>query len=112
MGPYLLFFRGEVCNFMPENNYKTPVMGQGPAKLVAQELEDGTMEVLRKEDYDRHTNSKFTGPNLHRMTDPKPPHTEVEVAPRDYMFSIQGYDSYRTTEVFVHDEDSTDTEIP
>ena len=35
-----------------------------------------------------------------------------ELAPREYTLQIHGVDSYRTTEIFVHDEESITTEIP
>lgn len=76
-----------------------PMMGQGPAKVASAE-DEARQEV------------GFTNPNLHRIVDPQDPQDELEVRPRDYILSIQGYDSYRTTEVFYHDEESTTSEIP
>ena len=55
----------------------------------------------------------FTNPNLHRRVDPHPPTDLKEVRARNYTIGV--YDklnSYRTTEIFYHDEESTTCEIP
>ena len=55
----------------------------------------------------------FTHPNLHRRVDPKIPSDPKEVKPRSYIFGVyDGINSYRTTEISYHDEDSTTSEIP
>lgn len=55
----------------------------------------------------------FTNPNLHRRVDPQPPAPDSgEVAPRDYILSVQGVNSYRTEIIYTHDEESTTCEIP
>lgn len=76
-----------------------PKMEQGPAKVASGEDE-------------QRQQIGFTNPNLHRIVEPLEPTDKEETRPRDYMFSIQGYDSYRTTEIFYHDEEQTDKEIP
>lgn len=78
---------------------ETPKLGQGPGRVASAE-EEARQEV------------GFTSPNLHRVIDPKDPTDPLETKPRSYMFSIQGYDSYRTTEIFYHDEEQTDSEVP
>lgn len=72
---------------------------QGPAKLA-----DDT--ALQKD------NVGFTYPNLHRRICKQRTVGQDECAPREYRLSIQGVDSYRTTESFVHDEESTSREEP
>lgn len=55
----------------------------------------------------------FTHPNLHRRIDPQPPTDPREVRERSYTIGV--YDklnSYRTTEISYHDEESTTCEIP
>ena len=55
----------------------------------------------------------FTHPNLHRRVDVQQPTDPREVAPRKYTVGV--YDkinSYRTTEISYHDEESTTCEIP
>lgn len=56
--------------------------------------------------------TSFTNPDLHRRIDNEVvlpiPHT----APNTYTLSIQGVNSYRTTEQHFHDEESTTSEIP
>lgn len=87
---------------MPEQTGSVirPLVGQGPAKLA------------NDEDLQRD-NVGFTHPNLHRRVDPQSPEPDSdEVAPRDYMFAIQSTDSYRTTEIITHDEESVTSEIP
>lgn len=79
---------------------QNPKMGQGPAKeLSGSELE-------------KDTNIGFTNPNLHRRVDPKSPVNPNETCTRDYSIGIYSTNSYRTTTVYLHDEDSIDSEIP
>lgn len=53
----------------------------------------------------------FTHLNLHRrITETERESPEVE--PRDYKVIIQGLNSIRTTIKYVHDEESTTSEIP
>ena len=55
----------------------------------------------------------FTNPNLHRRVDPQTPSDPRETAPRSYTIGVyDGIHSFRTTEVFYHDEESTTCEIP
>lgn len=74
--------------------------GQGVAKLAdaaATSLDDHGM----------------TNPNLHRHVDAKTPSPESgEVAPRKYQFAIQNVNSYRTTRIITHDEESETDEVP
>lgn len=81
-----------------------PVIGQGPAKKASDK------DLARDE-------LGYTNPNLHRRVDPQEPKKadnplNQEVAPRDYQLDIQNVHSYRTTKINVHDEESTDCEIP
>lgn len=64
----------------------------------------------------------FTHPNLHRRIESdRPIHSYLdaesgleisEIKPRDYQIGVYGTDSYRTTTKYVHDEESTEVEIP
>ena len=56
----------------------------------------------------------FTHPNLHRRIDAQdPPEGSKEVQPRKYTLGVyDGINSYRTTQIFYHDEESTTCEIP
>lgn len=82
-----------------EGNEKVFIpMGQGPARLAD------------ADDLIRDANG-FTHPYLHRRIDPQP-QLEPEVKPRDYGLSIGGNNSFRTTKINTHDENSTTTEIP
>lgn len=80
------------------------LMGQGPARPAD------------ADDLIRDSNG-YTHPYLHRRVDPNDPVAapdllDQEVMPRDYMFSIQKYNSYRTTTINTHDEESEICEIP
>ena len=66
-----------------------PHIGQGPAK-------EATSEDLNRDELG------FTHPNLHRRIQKD----------KKYKLGIYGYDSYRTTEIVVHDEESTTSEVP
>ncbi len=74
---------------------KLPQIGQGPAK------EANTDEI-------QHDEAGFTNPNLHRRIYTPPDGTEN----RKYKIGIYGFNSYRTTEINIHDEESTVSEIP
>ena len=55
----------------------------------------------------------YTHPNLHRRVDPQTPEDPRETRPREYTLGVwDGQHSYRTTETFYHDEESTTCEIP
>ena len=54
----------------------------------------------------------FTNPYLHRRIDPQPPSNPEEYASREYMLSIANLQSYRTTKINTHDEESVTSEIP
>lgn len=75
--------------------YKLPQIGQGPAK------EANADEI-------QHDETGFTNPNLHRRIYTSPDGVEN----RKYKIGIYGFNSYRTTEIIVHDEESTVSEIP
>ena len=74
-------------------------MTQGPAVLA-------DAEALQKDE------NGFTHPNLHRRIKVDRPLGEDEHLPREYALAVYGVDSYRTTESFVHDEESTTEETP
>lgn len=80
---------------MPRSN---AMMGQKPAVLA-----DG--------DDLAHDELGVTNPNLHRRIEMHNP-PEGELKSRTYMLGIYGVNSYRTTEVFLHSEDSDDSEVP
>lgn len=82
---------------MPIDN---PKVGQGPAVKASEQDTHKDMEI------------GFTHPNLHRRIDPKPPKDTKEVEIRKYNIGIYTTDSYRTTEISFHDEDSETSEIP
>lgn len=54
----------------------------------------------------------FTNPNLHRRINNDGDIIPPELKPRQYNLSIYGYNSYRGIDITLHDEDSTDVEIP
>lgn len=72
---------------------------QGPAVLAD--------SVALKKDKDG-----FTNPNLHRRIKVKKTTGKDEYLPREYELSVRGVDSYRSTKMFIHDEESTTTETP
>ena len=74
---------------------KITKIGQGPAKLA------NDADIERDE-------TGFTSPNLHRRIFTSPDKTENV----EYKVGIHGFDSYRTTEYILHDEESTTSEIP
>lgn len=77
-----------------------PMVGQGTGRPVN--------ENERQKDI-----QGFTHPNLHRRIDPKQPKEgSGEVRPRDYTLGIYNVNSYRTTTINTHDEESTTSEIP
>jgi hypothetical protein len=89
-----------------------PAYGSGAGVV---QKSDGT--IVDPAAYNKDINVGFTNPNLHRRIDPKePPEAEnpldQELAPREYSLEIHGTNSYRTTTITVHDEDSTTSEIP
>lgn len=60
-----------------------------------------------------HDRCGITYPNLHRRIDNEvTPESEGELAPDQYVISVSGVNSYRTTKHIVHEEDSTESEIP
>ena len=77
-----------------------PMVGQGTGRPVN--------ENERKKDV-----QGFTHPNLHRRIDPQQlEEGSGEVNPRDYKLGIYNVNSYRTTIINTHDEESTTSEIP
>lgn len=72
----------------------------------------GTMKPLTPEE-EAKDQLGFTNPNLHRRIDPQTPADPKEVRPREYTIGVyDGINSYRTTQIFYHDEESTTSEIP
>lgn len=83
-----------------------PKTGQGPATRASDE------------DLARH-NLGYTNPNLHRYLPETPADAELSederaagVVGKSYQLSIAGTDSYRTTTIILHDEESETCEIP
>ena len=74
-------------------------MGNGPWKEASDE------DVAKDE-------KGFTMPNLHRRLYPQQPTSSYEVAPREYQIGVYEKDSYRTTTINTHDEESEYDEIP
>lgn len=78
------------------------IMGRYPATTL-------TDEDVRRDEHG------YTHPNLHRRIDPHTIHDDknhMELKPRQYTLGILGTNSYRTTEMFTHDEDSETSEVP
>lgn len=77
-----------------------PQMGQGPVQpLTEEELEKDKLG--------------FTHPNLHRRMETTDTYQgEGELQPRKYTLGLYGVCSIRTTETFIHDEDTEEVEIP
>lgn len=70
--------------------------------------------TLTDEDAERDKHG-YTHPNLHRRIDPHTIHNDadhMEFKPRQYTIGILSTNSYRTTEMFIHDEDSETSEVP
>lgn len=81
-------------------NITYPKVSQGAAKLVSED------DIIRDD-------AGFTHPNLHRRVDPQiPSEDSQEHKPREYKLGISNVNSYRTTEIHYHDEESTTSEIP
>lgn len=77
-----------------------PKVGQGPAVVASD-------DDLQRDD------SGFTHPNLHRRIDPQSPDDDsLEYHPREYSLGISSVNSYRTTTIHYHDEETTEDEIP
>lgn len=74
---------------------ETPKTGQGPSKPA--DADDIQRDKVG-----------FTNPNLHRRIFTPPEGTPDH----KYKIGIYGYDSYRTTDIILHDEESTTSEIP
>ena len=60
-----------------------------------------------------HDEARITNPNLHRRVDnedtPKKP---GELTADTYALTVSGLNSYRTTQHIIHDENSTESEVP
>lgn len=55
----------------------------------------------------------ITNPNLHRRVDAQQPNSNLgELSPRSYQFTVASRYSYRTTQIHLHEEDSTESELP
>ncbi len=77
-----------------------PQTAQGQAKLATEE--DITKDEIG-----------ITDPNLHRRIDDEAtPLHPGEVVPDSYTLSVGSVNSYRTTDHHVHDEESSNSEIP
>lgn len=89
---------------MPTDIFKEmfPKVGQGPATKVSEDNKIIDAEAKAKDDVG------FTHPNLHRRVN-TPPEGSLH---HKYELGIQSVDSYRTTEIITHDEESTTSEIP
>ena len=79
-------------------------------------IAEGNATLANENDLERDELG-FTNKNLHRRVDPQEPveaenPLNQEIEPRRYILSIHGFNSYRTTELVVHDEEQTDLEIP
>lgn len=75
-------------------------LAQGPAKLA-------TEEDIEKDE------EGITKPNFHRRIDEDLTVLQPdEVAKDTYSLQVSGLNSYRNTEHYYHDEDSTTSEIP
>lgn len=60
-----------------------------------------------------HDRGGITYPNLHRRIDNEvTPESEGELAPDQYVVSVSGVNSYRTTKHTVHSEEDDLNEIP
>lgn len=97
-----------------------PMHARGSAIVFSPE---GSDETAKKKDA-----SGTTNPKLHRRVDSKQPplkegqptvdNTDVfprearEVLPRDYNFTVQGNNSYRTVRNYIQNENTDDSEIP
>lgn len=92
----------EVFTFIP--------VGQNNAKIVSK-----GSTVISDKDYQRDRNG-YTNPNLHRRIETPSIVTDEDKAQGildyDYKLGIYGLNSYRTTEVITHDEESEISEIP
>lgn len=78
---------------------KFPTYSQGEAKLASED--DVINDTLG-----------YVNPNLHRRIDEEGVKGEGEYLPPKYTISLQGSDSYRSTQHFIHDEDSEEREEP
>ena len=78
------------------------IMGRYPATTL-------TDEDIKRDEHG------YTHPNIHRRIDPHTIHDDkdhMELKPRQYTIGVLGTNSYRTTEMFTHDEDSETSEVP
>lgn len=78
---------------MDSIDIKISLMAQGPAKLVKPESVE-----MDKDD------NGITNPNLHTRIN--------QTDDTKYMLTVSGVNSYRTTSYNMHDEESTECEIP
>lgn len=83
---------------MSENTYPKMAQGQAVPATSADKA---------------HDQGGITYPNLHRRIDNEnTPLAAGEVAPDEYLLSVGGVDSFRTTKHTIHDEESTISEVP
>lgn len=72
----------------------------------------GRSKLATEEDIVKDVNG-ITNPNLHRRVDAAEPEKDSdEYKPRDYSFTVHNLNSYRTTTINHHDEESETCEIP
>ena len=79
--------------------------GQGPAKLVPDDPTDP--------EYEKDMVDGITDPNLHRRIDEDLTVLQPEQVEKDtHSILIGGTNSFRSTEHYYHDEESTTSEVP
>ena len=76
-----------------------PTYSQGEAKLASED------DVI-------NDNLGYINPNLHRRINEEGVKEDYEYLSPHYIISLQGTDSYRSTQHFIHDEDSEEREEP
>ena len=87
---------------------KTVEVSQPSSSFVS--ITQGPAEIADEESLKKDKRG-ITHPNLHRRIETDKVVGE-EVSPREYKLAIHGVDSYRLTRTFVHDEESTTSELP
>lgn len=78
-----------------------------------QKMAQGPDQILTDSEASDAESTGYTSPNLHiRVAPQQPPEGHIEYKPRNYKLGIHGMNSYRTTIRNIHDEESTESEIP
>lgn len=108
-----------IAGYDTSTNPPTPIYKPYPSTVYQKTtvVQDSDGNILEQSEYVNDIVTGFTNPNLHRRVDAHEPEHEdnqlnQELAPREYTLEIKGTNSYRTTTITVHDEESTTTEIP